>query len=178
MPTYVAFLRAVNVGGRTVKMAALRDHLTGAGLGDVETYIQTGNVRFTSTLRSQPKVRSFLEGTLAEHCGFDVACMVYRPGDLPGILADAEGLPPLVDGTDIRRYVTFLAEDPDGTAADAVAALEYPGEAVRVVGRAAHWQIQGPFHQAKLSNARLEKLLGPGTTRDLKVVRTLAGMWG
>ena len=178
MPGYVAFLRAVNVGGRTVKMADLRDHLSGAGLGDVETHIQTGNVRFTSTLRSRPKVRSFLEESLADLCGFDVGCMVYDPGDLPRIAADAEALPPMVAGPDIRRYVTFLAEDPDPSAADAVHALEFPGEAVRVVGRAVHWQILTPFHQAKLSNARLEKLLGPATTRDLKVIRTLAEIWG
>lgn len=178
MPSYVAFLRAVNVGGRTVKMADLRDHLTGAGLGDVETYIQTGNVRFSSTMRSEQKVRSFLEAQLADLCGFDVATMVYGTEELPRILADAEALPKLVDGPEIRRYVTFLADDPGAAGAEAVHAIDFPGEAARVVGRAVHWQILTPFHQAKLSNSRLEKLLGPATTRDLKVVRTLAGMWG
>jgi len=178
MPGYVAFLRAVNVGGRTVKMADLRDHLTGVGLSNVETHIQTGNVRFESGLRSIPRVRAFVEGALVAFCGFDVACMVYEPGDLPRILADAEALPELVEGPEIRRYVTFLAEDPGPGAADAVHDLAFSGEAVRVIGRAVHWQILTPFHQAKLSNARLEKLLGPATTRDLKVVRALAEKWG
>lgn len=178
MGRYVAFLRAVNVGGRTVRMAALRDHLASAGLGDVETYIQTGNVRFTTGMRSPTKVRTFLQDELARLCGFDVTCMVYRPEDLVQIAADANGLPDLVSGGEVRRYVSFLADEPDPSGVDAVHALELPGEAARVVGRAVHWQILTPFHQAKLSNARLEKLLGPGTTRDLKVVRALAEMWG
>ena len=52
MPTYIALLRAVNVGGRIYKMADLREHLTESGLEDVETHIQTGNVRFRSSMRS------------------------------------------------------------------------------------------------------------------------------
>ncbi|MGH3414114.1 MAG: DUF1697 domain-containing protein, partial [Marmoricola sp.] len=38
MPSYVALLRAVNVGKRQLPMAALRDCLTDAGLTEVETY--------------------------------------------------------------------------------------------------------------------------------------------
>ncbi|MGH3370169.1 MAG: DUF1697 domain-containing protein, partial [Nocardioidaceae bacterium] len=56
MATFIAFLRAVNLGRtRKVPMAQARDWLGSAGLADVETYIQTGNVRFTTSLRSRSK---------------------------------------------------------------------------------------------------------------------------
>ena len=52
MPSYVAFLRAVNVGGRFVKMAELRLALEDAGFTDVATHIQSGNVFVRSGRRS------------------------------------------------------------------------------------------------------------------------------
>jgi uncharacterized protein (DUF1697 family) len=178
MGTYVAFLRAVNVGGRNVKMAALRDHLTGLGYGDVETYIQTGNVRLRTSLRSAAKLRADLEKQLAALCGFDVTTMVYTPAELAAVFADATTLTPTLNGSEVRRYVSFLLDEPTAKASELVAALDFPGESVRVIGRAVHWELAHPSQQAKLSNARLEKLVGPATTRDLKVVTALAQMWG
>ena len=52
MPSYVAFLRAVNVGGRFVKMAGLRTALEDAWFTDVATHIQSGNVFVRSGRRS------------------------------------------------------------------------------------------------------------------------------
>ena len=65
MPTYIALLRALNVGGRYYKMTDLRAHLDDSGLEDVETYIQTGNVRFRTLMRSPAKVESHVEAVLA-----------------------------------------------------------------------------------------------------------------
>ena len=56
---YVAFLRAVNVGGRIVKMAELKKIFEAAGLAEVATFIASGNVIFRS-----PKVASGLEGQI------------------------------------------------------------------------------------------------------------------
>ena len=56
MPSHVAFLRAVNVGGRFVRMAELRAALEAAGFTDVETHLQSGNVRVRTPMRSTAKV--------------------------------------------------------------------------------------------------------------------------
>ena len=53
MPRYIAFLRAVNVGGRIVKMDALRAHFEAAGFTGVETFIASGNVIFSSDATEQ-----------------------------------------------------------------------------------------------------------------------------
>ena len=56
MQTWIALLRGINVGGRnTMPMAALATTLESAGCRSVRTYIQSGNVVFTSSSRSKPK---------------------------------------------------------------------------------------------------------------------------
>ena len=111
MPSYVAFLRAVNVGGRFVKMAELRSELEGAGFTDVETHIQSGNVFVRSGRRSTGAVGTEMARVLGEWAGFDVPCVVRTPAQLRSALAAIDAVPPLLDGA--RRYVAF-ADGPRG----------------------------------------------------------------
>ncbi len=177
MPTYISFLRAVNVGKRKVLMADLRAWLVEAGYRDVETHIQTGNVRVTTGTRSTTKVAAALEELMAERAGFDVPNIVLTPAELTEVFATAQSLEAPLPG-EVRRYVTFLRDPAPADAAAELDAWDVDGERVRVVGRAVHWWLAKPTQDARLSNARLEKALGPGTTRDLKVVSALAGKWG
>ena len=69
MPTHVALLRGINVGGRNkLAMADLRKVVESLGHGDVATYIQSGNVAFTSrntdTAAIAAKLQRALEDTL------------------------------------------------------------------------------------------------------------------
>src|SRR5674476_1035939 len=82
MPTYIAFLRAINVGGRFTTMADLRAGLNPKGFSEVESYIQSGNLRFASTLRSATEVEAALETALEQICGFTVRAIVRTPGQL------------------------------------------------------------------------------------------------
>jgi hypothetical protein len=90
---------------------------------------------------------------------------------------DALALPSPLPG-EPRRYVTFLKREADPGAAGPLEAWDVEGERVAVRGRAVHWWLSKPTHAARLSNARIEKALGVGTTRDLKVVSALAERWG
>ena len=177
MPTFVTLLRAINVGARMYKMADLRTCLADSGLRDVETYIQTGNVRFTTSLRSRSKVEQHVEQALAAGCGFDVPAIALTPAELRRVYDDAMALPSPLPG-EPRRYVTFLKSDPPEDAVGPIDAWDYDGERARVVGRAVHVWLTKSSHEAKFSNARFERSLGVATTRDLKVVATLAERWG
>ena len=181
MPMYVALLRAVNVGGRYYKMADLRAHLTDSGLEDVETYIQTGNVRFRSGLRSAAKVERHVEAVLGEHCGFEVPSIIFTPQELRQVHRDAQGIapPPFAPGEGQRRYVTFYTagEAPTGEVAERIAAWAEPGEAAVVIGRATHIWLSQPTQDARFFGA-FKKALAPGTNRDLKVVAALDERWG
>ena len=79
MPTFIAFLRAVNVGKRQYPMAELREALTAAGFEEVETHIQTGNVLFRTGLRSRQKVIAALEKAMLEDRGFEVPVVLMTP---------------------------------------------------------------------------------------------------
>jgi len=179
MPTYIALLRALNVGGRYFRMQDLRACLTASGLEDVETYIQTGNVRFTTRMRSAGKVEKHVEEALAAACGFDVPAVLFTPGELSRVYADALGIEPpefAAEGK-TRRYVTFFKQPPPSEQAREVAAWDEPGESAVVIGRACHIWIEGPTMEARFFKA-FKKVLAPGTNRDLKVVATLAERWG
>lgn len=178
MPTHIALLRAINVGGRIFKMADLRACLAASGLEDVETHIQTGNVRFRSPMRSRTKVEKHVEDVLMGGCGFDVPAIVLTPAELRKVYVDALALPSPFEGDGLRRYVTFLKSDPPAGAIGPIDGWDYDGERAKVVGRAVHVWLTKPTHEAKLSNARVEKHLGVGTTRDLKVVTAFAERWG
>lgn len=179
MPTYIAFLRAVNVGKRQVKMASLREWLEEAGFTDVETYIQTGNVRLTTPSRSAATVEARLEALLAEKCGFDVPCIVFTPAELRQIHLDAAAIerPSYADRDDARRYVVFYKVAPDAEQSRALSEHRHETEAGWVIDRAAHVWIAGGMADAEIFTKHA-KLFEPGTNRNFRVLSHLAERWG
>jgi len=86
MPTYIALLRAVNVGGTgKLPMSELKTMCTDAGFTDVRTYIASGNVLFRSTL-IPAKVKSTLEARLAAYAGKPVGVAVRTADELAAVL--------------------------------------------------------------------------------------------
>ena len=69
-------------------------------------------------------------------------------------------------------------EAPAAATAAEVEALSSDEEVAWVRGRAVHLWMQNGYQNARLNNARVEKMLGVATTRDLKVITTLAERWG
>jgi len=79
---------------------------------------------------------------------------------------------------ELRRYVTFLKDDPDDAYAATLNGWDIAGERAQVRGREVYIWLAHPSHEAKLSNARIERGGVVATTRDWKVVSTLAEKWG
>ncbi len=74
---YVALLRGINVGGKNkVDMAQLRAVFEEAGMTDVRTYINSGNVIFSSTTRAKAKLAQILEESIAAHFGLDIPVLL------------------------------------------------------------------------------------------------------
>ena len=178
MPTHIVFLRAVNVRPRWVKMAVLRDLLSDHSFTDVESYIQSGNLSVGSTMRSAAKVRAELETLIEAEFGFQVPCLVRTPAALAEAASYAAALAPPFPDDEVRRYVTFCATPVGADAANRLDGWDEPGERLHVHGSEVYWWLTKPAHEARMTNARLEKTVGVATTRDLKVVRTLAERWG
>jgi len=177
MATYIAFLRAINVGGRFIKMADLRTGLSHKGFGDVESHIQSGNLRFTSSLRSAATVELALETALEELCGFTVRAIVRTPEQLAEVASHGADCEVPLQG-EVRRYVTFLKEEPDHGLVAMMNGWDVVGERAQVAGREVYTWLAHPSHKAMLTNARIERGGVVATTRDWKVVTALGEMWG
>lgn len=176
MATYIGFLRAVNVGGRSVPMADLRGLLAEAGFAGVETYIQSGNVRVGSRARSATKVEKLLEKAMADALGFNVPAIVRTPRELANLVESAPTSPL---GAGARHYVAFLRSRPAASAVTELDGWDIDGERLTLAGRDLHLWFTKPSHEAKATNARIEKIAGTvATSRGWKVVSALAERWG
>jgi uncharacterized protein (DUF1697 family) len=176
MPTYVAFLRAINLGAnRKFPKDAIVAATERAGGSDVATHINTGNVRLTTSLRSRARVEQALEAAYLADRGFEVPTIAFTPAEVRAIAADAEDL---ARGHEGRHYVSLLKQAPAPEAVAAIEAAGRDGERAHVRGRAVHLLLGDAYHTAGLGNAAVEKLLGVATNRNLTVIRAVAEKWG
>ncbi|MFG2694140.1 DUF1697 domain-containing protein [Kitasatospora sp. NPDC048407] len=109
METYIAFLRAINVGGRTVKMDRLRELFAALGLEGVRTYIQSGNVFFRSAETDRAALTARIEAGLAEGLGYPVPVMLRTVEEVEAVVALDPFAGVEVTGDD-RLCVLFLSE--------------------------------------------------------------------
>ena len=89
MASHIALLRGINVGGRNkVAMADLRELVSGLGHTDVATYIQSGNVIFSSGETDTEVLAAALEQAIASSLGVKPAVVVLSRGDLARAVRD------------------------------------------------------------------------------------------
>ncbi|TCU27675.1 uncharacterized protein (DUF1697 family) [Rhizobium azibense] len=166
MPVYVALLCAVNVGatGR-LPMAELKAICEGLNFSNVETYIQSGNVVFSSA-ETEATVERRLDEALAKKFGKKPGVMIRSRKELQKIVEEA----PFPHAKPNFLLVTFLPEAAPKNALDNMAAPD--GEEAKVAGREiyVHYPIGSGKSKLKL------KALNAGTSRNLNTVRKLAEM--
>ena len=138
MPTHVALLRGVNVGGRNrVAMADLREVVTSLGHTDVATYIQSGNVVFTSTEPDTGSLAAAFERAIAEVLGVRPRVVVVPRHELAQVIADN----PYPDETNLKcLHAVFRSED---MGADEVAAVAAAVQRAREKGSRDEAQVVG-----------------------------------
>ncbi len=177
VPTYVGFLRAINLGpNRKFPNEAIRRAVEGVGFTDVETHINTGNVRFTTAMRSRAKIEKAIEEAFAADRGFDVPTMVFTTAELTRIAEDAAGLSAERPGL-ARHYVYLMKDELPAETVARVEALASPAGEMVVRGRAAHALLRPGYEAGSVDPLRAAKLLGVATNRNLNVVTTLARKW-
>jgi uncharacterized protein (DUF1697 family) len=174
MPRYAAFLRAINVGGRIVKMGPLRTMFEDIGLAGVETFIASGNVVFESTAKDTRKLERSIERRLASGLGYEVATFLRT---MPELRAIAEYTPFAAPETAAAHglYVAFLPAPPPPAAVKALVAWRSEVDDFDVRGREAYWLARLPISKTPFSGAKLEKALGMRSTlRNVTTVRKMA----
>ena len=176
MPRFIAFLRAINVGGRHVKMAALRGHVAALGYGRVESFIASGNLLLDAPDGERATHERHIEEGLRAALGFEVATFLRTPAEVAALAAHAP-----FPGADPRDtpYVALFRHPPDESAAARVAALSSAVDALALRGTALYWLPRATVGESRLDGARLERALGqPATVRNLNTLVRLAARAG
>lgn len=178
MPKYVAFLRAINVGGHIVKMGHLRQLFENLGFSNVETFIASGNVVFDSTSKSTKTLEKKIESILRETLGYAVATFVrstselvniaeYRPFNDSELNADGNAL-----------YIAFTADEPSTVSKRKLLTFTTDVDDFQVYGREVYWLSRKKISESTFSGAQLERILGmPATLRNANTVKRLAAKY-
>ena len=174
MARRVAFLRAINVGGHTIRMSDLRTSFEKLGFESVETFIASGNVLFDSTEKDDEKLERIIERALEAEYGYPIETFVRSMPELAAI-AERDAFDRKDAGADGRSvYVAFLGRRPTSEAVKRLVALATDDDTFAVVGREAYWLRRGGIGTSKFSAGFLEKTLGmPATLRGLPTISKL-----
>jgi uncharacterized protein (DUF1697 family) len=182
VPTHVALLRGINVGGRNrVAMAALRGVVEGLGHTEVATYIQSGNVVFTGEDTDTGALERALERAIGEQLGVRPRVVVLTCAELARVVADN----PFPDEDNPRNlHAVFRNVPPDPGELAAVAAAERRArerggrDRARVVGTTLYLHTPDGFGRSELAT-ELTRAGGDrkdGTARNWATVRKLLAM--
>ena len=170
---YVALIRAINVGGRSmIAMPVLRELFESLGFKNVVTYIQTGNVLFTSSSASVTALEKKIEAKLSAHFGKPMRAFVLTAADLKKA-SRANGLKPAMTHATHHCQVMFLAGAPKAENVRTLMALEREPLRFHQRGRVFYYSYPRVV-TGRMPTISFEKVLGvAGTTRTWKVIERL-----
>ena len=178
MPKYVAFLRAINVGGHTVKMDHLRRLFEALGFTNVETFIASGNVVFDSRSRNTTSLEQKIEKHLRNSLGYEVRTFVRAPGELAVVANHKPFSETELKAPGHTLYVGFLPQKPGAEAKKKMLSLCCATDDFAVHGREIYWLCRTTFSETTVSGALIEKVLGmPATLRNINTVRRMAAKY-
>lgn len=166
MPTYIALLRAVNVGGTgKLPMADLRAMCEAAGFRNVRTYIASGNVVF-DTPGAAGKAKAALEAALESHAGKPVGVAIRTAAEMAQVLADN----PFPEAAPNRALAIFLDVAPP---ADALVTVRHLSDEKIALGKR---EIYVHYGDGMAASKLVIPAAKAGTARNLNTVAKLAQM--
>jgi uncharacterized protein (DUF1697 family) len=178
MARFIALLRGINVGGRSlVPMAELRELCAGLGWREVRTYIQSGNVVFDAAGKAAA-LEAGLEEAVGEAFGFAPAVIV-RPASAWQAYVETNPFPDESAAEPNRVLIGLAKVKPKVGAAEAIEARAAAGERVRAAGDAIWFHYPAGVGTSKLSPSLIDRLVGsPLTARNVRTVLKLQEMLG
>jgi uncharacterized protein (DUF1697 family) len=167
MTTYVALLRGINVGGsHPVPMAELRAHFESLGFTAVETFIQSGNVCFSS--RTTPSADAIAASLTAAY-GFALPVVVRTAAQMERVVADL----PFPSESASKVHVGFMAEQPPDGAVDELDGAPFEPDEFAIVGDHLYLLLPNGMGRTKLPGFLERRLKIPTTIRNWNTVNAL-----
>ena len=170
MTTYISMIRGINVGGKSVKMADLRDIYLSLGLENVETYIQSGNVIFKSENKDSNVLGKEIQQKILDTVGYDVKVVIRTINELKNIIESC----PFEIEEEKHVYITFLSDTPDLSIDLKLKNGMRGSEKFIISSREVYLYLPHGYGRTKLNNNFFEKKFKlDATTRNWKTVNRL-----
>ncbi len=172
--TWIALLRGVGGGIRPLPMKPLAAALTDAGLGDVRTYIQSGNVVFTHESRHAPELGRRIRACIASEFGMELTVLMLSAAELADAVAGSPFPQALAAPTTVHLF--FLAAAPAPPRLASLETVKAPSEQFVLKKRVLYLHTPDGFGISKLGR-QAERLLGvEATARNWRTVGKILEM--
>ncbi|MBE0571634.1 MAG: DUF1697 domain-containing protein [Ignavibacteriaceae bacterium] len=173
MKKFIALLRGINVSGqRLIKMSDLKILFEKVGFNGVETYLQSGNVIFTSKETSTEKLSLKISSAIKKQFGFDVQLIVVTLEEIEQVIKKNPFIKKKKEAE--KLYVVFLSEKPLIENMDKLNSIDYAPEEYIIDEKYIYLFVPNGYGKAKLNNNLFEnKLKVFGTTRNLNTIKAL-----
>ncbi len=174
MPSAIALIRGINVGGKnSLPMGLLRDLCEGIGLKDVRTYIQSGNIVFEAAKKDLARVADSLEEAIEADRGFRPSVVTRSRDELTATI-EANPFAARAKSDPTRLLVLLLKAKPVPGASETLNGIKRGPEQLRLIGRELFIDFPDGIGKSKLSLAAVERALGvPATGRNWNTVLKL-----
>lgn len=178
MQTYISFLRGINMTGHnSLKMTDLSELYNGLGFKNVVTYIQSGNVIFSSDDGSnETELELKIEKGILKRFNYVVPVMIRTAQDLTGLFSSN----PFLEEPDFdpsKMAVIFLHDEPTDNQLKKVADVDYPPDKFKITGKEIFIYCPNGFGRSRIyTNFFEKKMKVSGTGRNWKTVTTLLGI--
>jgi uncharacterized protein (DUF1697 family) len=172
---FAALLRAINVGGHTVRMKELCAMFEAMKLSNVRSVIASGNVLFETRASDAAALESRIESALRKALGYDVETFLRTPEELDALVAHDPfaGNDPVLEGH--RVHVLFTRSTLTAEERKQVLALPNHYDGFAVFGREIYWRTRGNFSDSSITPAMWGRAFKRSSTaRNVTTVRKLA----
>jgi len=151
---YIAFLRGINVSGTNkIDMKELTLEFEKHEYKSVKTYLNTGNVIFTSQLKGVKNLESDIQEMILNDFGLDIEVIVKTQNNLYEMVEEYPFESP--DGK--NKYIVLMKSQPDPDLTEALDEVKVEGDQYEITDKVVYLYVPNGFGKSKISNNFVEK---------------------
>jgi len=164
MIKYIAFLKAINVGGHTVKMDHLKRLFVKMDFKNVETFIASGNVIFETKSKAADSIKKKIETKLEKSLGYKVPTFIRTIDELKDVSEHKAFKDSDLNNEKSTLYIGFLDSIPSKENQNKVRAVQDVANEFHFNNKELYWLCRERFSDSGITGKTLEKALGMETT--------------
>ena len=174
MIKHIVFLKAINVGGHTVKMDRLKNLFEKMGFENVETFIASGNLVFDSKSKSINSIKKKIETELEKSLGYNVATFIRSAEELKKVIEYEPFKESELNNSSNTLYIGLLDSAPSKENQNKVFAMQDAANEFHFNNKELYWLCRKNFSDSGISGKVLEKAFGMETTiRNSTTIRKM-----